>query len=195
MTFVSQKARPLGLAKRKVTFVTESPHFCSELFSAGLLHVRRSLLTPLRLSPCTPYLAFFCTRNYGIASFSNECNLVVSTSGNYSLVKLSSQPGLLRDKRSRKKVHMDKEKSLLVSVADCASMLAISEKTIRNWMYLNKFPLRTFLFGGRRLFRREDVENFAKDFGRCQSPSPDAPAQPKKRGRGRPRNTGVAKIR
>ncbi len=195
MTFVSQKARPLGLAKRKVTFVTESPHFCSELFSAGLLHVRRSLLTPLRLSPCTPYLAFFCTRNYGIASFSNECNLVVSTSGNYSLVKLSSQPGLLRDKRSRKKVHMDKEKSLLVSVADCASMLAISEKTIRNWMYLNKFPLRTFLFGGRRLFRREDVENFAKDFGRCQSPSPDAPAQPKKRGRGRPINTGVAKIR
>ncbi len=191
MTFVSQKANPLGLAKRKVTFVTESPHFCSELVSAGLLHVRRSLLTPLRLSPCTPYLAFFCTRNYGIASFSNECNLVVSPSGNYSLVKLSSQPGLLRDKRSRKKVHMDNEKSLLVSVADCAGMLAISEKTVRNWLYLNKFPLRTVSFGGRRLFRCEDVENFANDFGRCQSPSPDAPASPKTRGRGRPRNTGM----
>ena len=86
---------------------------------------------------------------------------------------------------------MDKEKSLLVSVADCASMLAISEKTIRNWLYLNKFPLRTVSFGGRRLFRREDVENFANDFGRCKSPSPDAPASPKTRGRGRPRNTGM----
>ena len=86
---------------------------------------------------------------------------------------------------------MDNEKSLLVSVADCAGMLAISEKTIRNWLYLNKFPLRTVSFGGRRLFRREDVENFANDFGRCQSPSPDAPASPKTRGRGRPRNTGM----
>jgi hypothetical protein len=58
-------------------------------------------------------------------------------------------------------------------------------------LYLNKFPLRTVSFGGRRLFRREDVENFANDFGRCQSPSPDAPASPKTRGRGRPRNTGM----
>ncbi|MEW6563540.1 MAG: helix-turn-helix domain-containing protein [Pseudomonadota bacterium] len=73
---------------------------------------------------------------------------------------------------------------LLVPVTDAAVMIGISPKTSRNWLSTGKFPLPSFLIGGKRLVRVADIHKFVESLG--APPAADQP-EPQKHRRGRPR--------
>lgn len=51
---------------------------------------------------------------------------------------------------------------LLCSVLDAARMLGISDKTVRNQISLDTFPLPVIRLGGRTLLRVSDIEKFVE---------------------------------
>ena len=71
---------------------------------------------------------------------------------------------------------------LLVSYSHTAELLGISDKTIRNQISRGSFPLQIVKIGGRCLIRLSDIYALV---GTSQVVV--TPADPAKRGRGRPR--------
>lgn len=79
---------------------------------------------------------------------------------------------------------------LLVSIQDTATLLGISQKTIRNQVSLGKFPISPVRIGGRTLFRVAEIHDFA-----ATSKAVSGTVPSNERHRGRPRkivaNTGT----
>jgi excisionase family DNA binding protein len=73
---------------------------------------------------------------------------------------------------------------LLLSVAETARLLGLSDQTLRNWSSRNKLPIPSVRVGGRRLFRRADVETYVAGL---VPPPPDPAPQSSCPRRGRPR--------
>jgi hypothetical protein len=51
----------------------------------------------------------------------------------------------------------------LVSVGATAEMLSIAEKSVRNKLSAGTFPIPSYLFGGKRLFKLSEVLAFIKN--------------------------------
>jgi predicted DNA-binding transcriptional regulator AlpA len=51
----------------------------------------------------------------------------------------------------------------LIGVKETAFMLGIAQKSVRNKLSLGVFPIRSYLFGGRRLFKLSEVLEFIKN--------------------------------
>jgi hypothetical protein len=83
---------------------------------------------------------------------------------------------------------------LLVSLVEAGNSLGLAEKTSRNWSSSGKFPVPTFLIGGKRMVRVVDLKSYVDGLGvgatRIENVLPAldfTTSLPKKRGR--PRKT------
>jgi len=51
----------------------------------------------------------------------------------------------------------------LIGVRELASMLPIAEKSVRNRLSAGTFPIPSYLFGGRRVFKMSEILEFIKN--------------------------------
>lgn len=80
---------------------------------------------------------------------------------------------------------------LLVSFVEAGLSLGIAEKTSRNWSSAGKFPIPTFLVGGKRMVRVVDLKSYVDSLGVCTEnvlPTLDTKI-PSAKKRGRPRKS------
>lgn len=83
------------------------------------------------------------------------------------------------------------QKILLISISEAARQLGIAEKTARNWISSDRFPVLTVRLGSRRMVRVIDLQEFVDGLGADRPPMVSDPIsenrEVRKKTRGRPR--------
>lgn len=75
---------------------------------------------------------------------------------------------------------------ILLSIADCATVMSIRPRTIYNNIHVGAFPVPTTSYGARRLVDIRDLADYLDATRVAAKNTPDTPVE-QKRGRGRPR--------
>lgn len=88
-------------------------------------------------------------------------------------------------------------RTLLVPITEAARQLGLATKTVRNWISADKFPIKTFLIGSKRMVRTMDLELFVADLGAgnlLRNQESQYSEDIKRKKRGRPRKVATVVI-